>query len=166
MRGIFLNSPSRLGIIADIGANADFARSAIQKCDYEALLAAIRNSWTLNQRLDAGTNPPEVQQILDRVRDYLGAAKLLGAGGGGYLLLFGKDETAAAKIKQLLTSDPPNARARFVDFSLSQTGLQMTGAERGGSLRVGTEVGRPRSNAPPALDTTHHSGKLYPGDEL
>jgi galactokinase/mevalonate kinase-like predicted kinase len=126
VRGIFLNSPSRLGIIADIGANAEFARSAVQKCDYETLLAAIRNSWTLNQRLDAGTNPPEVQQILDRVQDYLGAAKLLGAGGGGYLLLFGKDETAAAKIKQLLTSAPPNARARFVDFSLSETGLQLT----------------------------------------
>ena len=126
VRGMFLNSPSHLGIIADIGANADFARAAIQKCDYEALLAAIRNSWTLNQRLDAGTNPPEVQQVLDRVRDYLGAAKLLGAGGGGYLLLFGKDATAAAKIKQLLTSDPPNARARFVAFSLSETGLQLT----------------------------------------
>jgi hypothetical protein len=41
-------------------------------------------------------------------------------------LLFGKDETAAARIKQVLTSDPPNSRARFVDFSLSQTGLQMT----------------------------------------
>ena len=66
VRGIFLNSPSHLGIIADIGANADFASAAIQKCDYEMLLAAIRNSWTLNQRLDAGTNPPEVQQILDR----------------------------------------------------------------------------------------------------
>ena len=126
VRGIFLNSPSRLGIVADIGANVDFARAAIQKCDYEALLAAIRNSWSLNQRLDAGTNPPGVRQILDRVQDYLGAAKLLGAGGGGYLLLFGKDETAAARIKQLLTSDPPNARARFVDFSLSQAGLQLT----------------------------------------
>ena len=45
VRGIFLNSPSHLGIIADIGANAEFARSAIQKCDYETLLAAIRNSW-------------------------------------------------------------------------------------------------------------------------
>jgi galactokinase/mevalonate kinase-like predicted kinase len=90
------------------------------------LLAAIRNSWTLNQRLDAGTNPPEVQQILDSIRDYLAAAKLLGAGGGGYLLLFGKDETAAARIKQLLTNHPPNARARFVDFSLSETGLQLT----------------------------------------
>ena len=67
-----------------------------------------------------------MQQILDRVGDYLGATKLLGAGGGGYLLLFGKDETAAAKIKQVLTSHPPNPRARFVDFTLSQTGLQLT----------------------------------------
>jgi len=126
VRGIFLNSPSRLGVIADIGANADFAAAAIQKCDYDLLLAAIRNSWTLNQRLDAGTNPPEVQQVLDLVGDYLGATKLLGAGGGGYLLLFGKDERAAAKIKQVLTSHPPNPRARFVDFTLSETGLQLT----------------------------------------
>ena len=126
VRGLFLNSPSHLGIIADIGANAGFASAAIQQCDYDMLLAAIRNSWLLNQRLDAGTNPPEMQHILDRVQDYLGAVKLLGAGGGGYLLLFGKDETAAAKIKHLLTSDPPNARARFVDFSLSETGLQLT----------------------------------------
>ena len=126
VRGLFLNSPSHLGIIADIGANANFAAAAIQKCDYGMLLAAIRNSWTLNQRLDSGTNPPEVQAILDSVRDYLGAAKLLGAGGGGYLLLFGKDETAAARIKQHLTQHPPNPRARFVDFSLSATGLQLT----------------------------------------
>jgi galactokinase/mevalonate kinase-like predicted kinase len=126
VRGLFLNSPSHLGIIADIGANADFAAAAIQKCDYEMLLAAIRNSWRLNQRLDAGTNPPEVQQIFDQVHDYLGAAKLLGAGGGGYLLMFGKDEAAAAKIKQRLTSRPPNNRARFVDFGLSETGLQLT----------------------------------------
>ena len=126
VRGLFLNSPAHLGIIADIGANADFASAAIQQCDYQVLLAAIRNSWTLNQRLDAGTNPPEVQQILDGIRDYLGATKLLGAGGGGYLLLFGKDELAAARIKQLLTNHPPNTRARFVDFSLSETGLQLT----------------------------------------
>jgi galactokinase/mevalonate kinase-like predicted kinase len=126
VRGIFLNSPTHLGIIADIGANADLADAAIQKCDYSMLLAAIRNSWSLNQRLDAGTNPPEVEQILTRIKDYLGATKLLGAGGGGYLLLFGKDETAAARIKQELTSHPPNSRARFVDFSLSETGLQLT----------------------------------------
>ena len=35
VRGIFLNSPTHLGIIADIGANADLASAAIQKCDYD-----------------------------------------------------------------------------------------------------------------------------------
>jgi galactokinase/mevalonate kinase-like predicted kinase len=126
VRGIFLNSPSHLGVIADIAANAEFAGAAIQKCDYEMLLTAIRRSWALNQRLDSGTNPASVQAILDQVRDYLAAAKLLGAGGGGYLLMFAKDETAASRIKRTLMENPPNARARFIDFSLSETGLQLT----------------------------------------
>jgi galactokinase/mevalonate kinase-like predicted kinase len=126
VRGLFLNSPSRLGVIAEIGANANFAGAAIQKCDYEMLVAAVRNSWRLNQRLDPGTNPPAVQNILDSVRDHLAAAKLLGAGGGGYLLIFARDEAAAASIKQILTARPPNSRARFVDFSLSESGLQVT----------------------------------------
>ena len=56
----------------------------------------------------------------------MAAAKLLGAGGGGYLLMFASDENAAARIKHRLTSQPPNPRARFVDFSLSATGLQVT----------------------------------------
>ena len=126
VRGIFLNSPSHLSVIADIGANAEYASAAIQTCDYQMLLAAIRNSWRLNQRLDAGTNPPAVQQILDSIGDYLAAAKLLGAGGGGYLLFFGKDPEAAARIKETLTRRPPNSRARFVQFSLSESGLQLT----------------------------------------
>ena len=126
VRGVFLNSPCCLRTIADIGANAESASGAIQRCDYAMLMGAIRNSWTLNQRLDAGTNPASVQQILARVSDYLGAAKLLGAGGGGYLLMFCKDETAAARIKQSLLADPPNPRARFVDFHLSETGMQVT----------------------------------------
>jgi len=126
VRGLFLNSSSHLNVIGDIGANADLAATAIQKCDYGMLLTAIRNSWELNQRLDSGTNPWEVQQILHRVQEYLGAAKLLGAGGGGYLLLFGKDEIATARLKHQLTQHPPNVRARFVDFSLSHTGLQLT----------------------------------------
>lgn len=126
VRGIFLNSPAHLEIIGEIGANADFAGTAIQKCDYPMLLSAIRNSWGLNQRLDPGTNPESVQRILDSISDFTAAAKLLGAGGGGYLLLFAKDVEAGMRIRRTLTANPPNARARFVDFALSETGLQMT----------------------------------------
>jgi galactokinase/mevalonate kinase-like predicted kinase len=126
VRGIFLNSPSHLGLIEEIGANAKVASAAIQQCDYDRLSTAIQNSWRLNQRLDAGTNPPEVAAILDSIKDYVAAAKLLGAGGGGYLLMFAKDAGAAARIRERLTAHPPNPRARFVDFSLSDTGLQVT----------------------------------------
>jgi galactokinase/mevalonate kinase-like predicted kinase len=126
VRGIFLNSPEHLETIAEIGVNATRASRAIQQCDFNELSAVVRNSWRLNQRLDAGTNPTEVQKILAPIQDWLAACKLLGAGGGGYLLMFAKDELAAANIRQTLTSQPPNPRARFVDFALSETGLQLT----------------------------------------
>jgi galactokinase/mevalonate kinase-like predicted kinase len=126
VRGIFLNSPSHLSIISDIGENAEFAAAALQHCDYGLLLEAIRRSWELNQRLDPGTNPPAVQAILDRVDGDHAAAKLLGAGGGGYLLMFAQDDAAAARIREVLAAHPPNPRARFVDFQVSETGLQVT----------------------------------------
>jgi len=126
VRGIFLNSPEHLETIGEIGVNAERAFNAIQKCDYQALIDAVQRSWVLNQHLDSGTNPPEVQQILDRVQDYVAATKLLGAGGGGYLLMLAKDEQAARSIRQTLTDNPPNERARFVSFGLSDTGLQLT----------------------------------------
>jgi galactokinase/mevalonate kinase-like predicted kinase len=126
VRGIFLNSPEHLGTIGEIGANASRACDAIQRCHYGDLATVIARSWQLNQRLDAGTNPPEVQRILDRVGDWLAGAKLLGAGGGGFFLMLAKDENAAACVRRALTSQPPNARARLVDFSLSDTGLQLT----------------------------------------
>lgn len=126
MRGIFLNSPSHLDLIGQIGENAEAASAAVQKCDYDLLTAAVRERWRLTQLLDAGTNPPAIQAILDSVKNHLAAAKLLGAGGGGYLMMFAKDEEAAARIRHQLTTTPPNPRARFVSFNLSDTGLQVT----------------------------------------
>ena len=126
VRGIFLNSPEHLQTVEAIGANAEAAFNALQRVDYAGMVAAVRRSWELNQRLDADTNPRAVQQILDRIADYLDATKLLGAGGGGYLLMFAKDAEAAARIRQTLTEYPPNDRARFVSLQLSDTGLQLT----------------------------------------
>jgi galactokinase/mevalonate kinase-like predicted kinase len=126
VRGIFLNSASHLAILEDIGANAEVAFNAIQRDDYASLAEVIETSWECNQRLDAGTNPPPVQTILSQVGDYLAAAKLLGAGGGGFLLMLAKDEGAARRIRESLTAHPPNPRARFVSLRLSDTGLQLT----------------------------------------
>ena len=75
--------------------------------------------------MPAPTRPRSSASSIASATD-LAAAKLLGAGGGGYLLLFAADEAAAARIRDTLTANPPNPRARFVDFSLSDTGLQVT----------------------------------------
>ncbi len=126
VRGIFLNDANRLSILGDIRANAYFAADVIQKQDWNGLCVCIRRSWELNQRLDAGTNPPRVQQIFNRIAPWMAAGKLLGAGGGGYLLILAHDEQAGANIREELTSNPPNPRARFVDVSVSSTGFQVT----------------------------------------
>lgn len=127
VRNMFLNAPRVLDPLAQIGDNAGRVSDALGAGDYDGLCRAVARSWRANQALDAGTNPPAVQQILDAVAaDGLAAAKLLGAGGGGYLLMLAHDERSAQAIRDRLTQNPPNARARFVEFSLSNTGLQVT----------------------------------------
>lgn len=126
VRGIFLNSKKRLDTVDAIAQAAVFCHDAIQRHDFSAFTEAVRRSWKLNQRLDSGTNPPGVQCILDQAGEDLAAAKLLGAGGGGYLFMIARDADAALRIRERLENDPPNAGARFVDFSLSGTGLQIT----------------------------------------
>jgi len=126
VRGMFLNSAAHLNILEEIGYNALFAADAIQRNDWDGLCEAVRRSWQLNQRVDVGTNPLQVQAILDKIDDLFRAVKLLGAGGGGYMLILAKDAEAGRQIKRILSENPPNERARFVDLALSERGFQVT----------------------------------------
>ena len=126
VRGIFLGDSRRLAILQELREHAAATYEVLLRGSWEGLCECIRGSWELNQRLDSGTNPPEVQAILARVQDYLSAAKLLGAGGGGYMLMLAKGTDAAARIRETLNDSPPGGKARFVDFSVSETGLEIT----------------------------------------
>ena len=126
VRGMFLNSGRRLAVLDAIGEHASTTYEALLRGDWPGLCSSVNRSWELNQALDEGTNPPAVQAILHEVHDYLAGAKLLGAGGGGYLLMLAKDAEAAGRIRRRLTETPPNRQARFVQFNLSETGLQVT----------------------------------------
>ncbi|MEE9368523.1 MAG: bifunctional fucokinase/fucose-1-phosphate guanylyltransferase [Pontiella sp.] len=126
VRGIFLNSNERLETVHDIARTSVFCHDAIQRNDFEAFSDAVNRSWKLNQALDSGTNPPAVQAILETAADDLAAAKLLGAGGGGYLFMIANDADAALRIRQRLEENPPNDGARFIEFALSEAGLQVT----------------------------------------
>ncbi len=126
VQGIFLNDRRRIALIEDIAANASHAANVVQRQDWSGLQEVLRRSWRLNQALDAGTNPPQVQAIVEHVAPWSPALKLLGAGGGGYMLILADDQERAAGVREALRSHPPNPRARFVDMTISETGLQIT----------------------------------------
>ena len=98
----------------------------IQRNDFELMGKLVRKTWVQNQLLDSGTNPREVGVLTDMVDDLCLGYKLPGAGGGGYLYMIAKDPEAAARIRQILMSNRRNANARFVEMSLSTTGLQVS----------------------------------------
>ena len=68
--------------------------------------------------MDAGTNTPEIQKIINLVAPWSVGYKLLGAGGGGFMFIMAKDEKSATQIRHELMNSPINNRARFVDFSV------------------------------------------------
>lgn len=126
VQGMFLNDHRVLSTLSKIGQHAIETYEILQSGDYLDLAGAVDRSWQLNQRLDRGTNPEKVQEIISKIQEQVLGLKLLGAGGGGYMLIMAKDSMSAAKIIEILTESPPNGRARFIDFDISNKGLQVT----------------------------------------
>ena len=126
VRRMFLNHGGELRQLRSMKAHAIDMYEAIQRQDYEMYGQLVRKTWQQNQRIDSGTNPDSVRRITDLIDDLCLGYKLPGAGGGGYLYMVAKDPEAAARIKQIVNQAQPNPNARFVDMTLSKTGLQVS----------------------------------------
>lgn len=126
VRGMFLNSTVHLSLLERMKSHAFDLFEAIQRGNFEETGRLVGKSWQQNKQLDPGTGPGEVEAIINLVKDYCLGYKLPGAGGGGYLYMIAKDPRAAVKIKTILTGNPRNSCARFVDMTLSGSGLQIS----------------------------------------
>ena len=126
VRGMFLNETERLETLAQMKQHAMDLYDVIQRGEFDEMGRLVGKTWQQNQRLDSGTNPPAVRAITELIDDLCLGYKLPGAGGGGYLYMVAKDEEAAARIRKTLTSCPPNDKARFVEMTLSQKGLEIS----------------------------------------
>ena len=126
VRSMFLNSSLHLGLLEEMKAHALDMAEAIQRNDFKNFGALVGKTWVQNKALDCGTNPPAVEAIINQIKDYTLGYKLPGAGGGGYLYMVAKDPQAALRIREILTRNAPNPRARFVEMSLSDKGFQVS----------------------------------------
>lgn len=126
VRRMFLNHHEELHLLREMKEHTMTMYDAIQRNDFQKMGRLVRKTWQQNQMLDSGTNPPAVAALTDLIDDLCLGYKLPGAGGGGYLYMIAKDPEAAARIKQILTEQRMNQNARFVEMSLSTTGLQIS----------------------------------------
>ena len=126
VRGMFLNSSQHLALLDRMKTHALDLHDAVQLGDFTQMGRLVRKTWTQNQLLDAGTNPPAVRALTDRIDDLCLGYKLPGAGGGGYLYMVAKDEEAALRIRHILNQNPPNDKARFVEMTLSTKGMEIS----------------------------------------
>ena len=123
VRGMFLNSAQHLSILHEMKRHAQEMAECIQRGDFDRYGRMIGKTWEQKKQIDRGTNPPEVERIIDLIKDYTLGYKLPGAGGGGYLYMVAKDPAAALRIRKTLEENPPNDKARLVEMKLSHNGF-------------------------------------------
>jgi galactokinase/mevalonate kinase-like predicted kinase len=126
VRGMFLNSAQHLSLLDGMKDHALAMYDTLQLNDINKFGALVRQTWEQNKALDAGTNPPVIEEIARRIDDLCAGYKLPGAGGGGFMYMIAKDREAARRIREILTHNPVTPNARFVDMSVSTSGLQVS----------------------------------------
>lgn len=126
VRGMFLNSRSHLSLLREMQEHSRNFAEALQRDDFLSMGKMVGRSRHFNRLLDSGTEPPAIEQIGAMIEPYTLGYKLLGAGGGGYMFIVAKDPEAALRIRTLLNANRINEKARFVEFSLSQTGFRVS----------------------------------------
>ena len=125
VRGMFLNNTRHLTLLENMKQHALNAFETLHGGDLEKLGHIVRTTWEQNKTLDAGTTSPAIEHLCEMIDDYCYGYKLPGAGGGGFMYMVAKDPEAAARIRQLLKEKPLTKNSRFVEMSVSHTGLQI-----------------------------------------
>ncbi|MGP1477014.1 MAG: bifunctional fucokinase/fucose-1-phosphate guanylyltransferase [Phocaeicola sp.] len=126
VRNMFLNSTEHLDLLAKMKHHAMDLYEAVQRENFDEMGRLVGKTWEQNKKLDSGTNPPQVEELIAKIKDYCLGYKLPGAGGGGFLYMIAKDAEAAARIHQILTKERINDKARFVKMALSDKGFQVS----------------------------------------
>jgi galactokinase/mevalonate kinase-like predicted kinase len=125
--GRYLDRDRRaMATLRQIGALASQTAEAMARKDLAAFGRLIDVAWRLNRQLDPNSSNDRIQELLARVAPHVHGAKLLGAGGGGFLLLVCKSPEDAGRVRSMLEAAPPNELARFFDFEVSEKGLEVS----------------------------------------
>jgi fucokinase len=125
--GRYLNRQrAAMATLKQIHTIAEEVTDALIRKDIATFGHLVDVAWQLNKQLDPNSSNGEIESLFERVRPFIYSAKLLGAGGGGFMLMICKSAGDAQSVREMLEAEPPNERARFFDFNISNEGLIVT----------------------------------------
>jgi galactokinase/mevalonate kinase-like predicted kinase len=125
--GRYLDRDRRtLSTLRQIHALAPQVGEALSRKDMRAFGQLVDATWQLNKQLDPNSSNEQVEDLFSIIQPHIDGAKLLGAGGGGFLLMVCKSPEDAEQIRVKLDADPVNERARFFDYDINPDGLVVT----------------------------------------
>jgi fucokinase / fucose-1-phosphate guanylyltransferase len=125
--GRFLDrDPEMRDIVTNLKAGALRMQEDLSRGDLDAFGAGTLDYWELKKRIDEGSTTEQIERILAPVAPLLSGYGLAGAGGGGFMFLFGKDAISTRRVRSHMLASPPNQLARFFDVALDPHGLHLT----------------------------------------
>lgn len=126
VRGYLTRDPTVLQTVSELKRSAEATKDALDAQDFEGFARGVNHYWQLKKQIDPGSTNAPIEALLNSVKEHTLAALLPGAGGGGFIFIIAKDQAAAQQIRHQFNAAPPNAQARFFDFSIDRQGLKVT----------------------------------------
>lgn len=129
VKDMFLRDCDQQNHLLQMKRRAHALAGALQKPEPDLLFDfghRLAQNWQDNQRLDAGCNPPAIQQLSAMIHDLCLGYKLPGAGGGGFLYMVARSPEAAQEIRHRLAANPLSPTARFYEMTLSHEGFRVS----------------------------------------
>ncbi len=123
MRRWLSRAPEVVRVLHEIKDIARAMKAALEAGDLDQFGRLMAHHWQLNKLMDRQTTTPHVEGLFAALGDLAVGAKLVGAGGGGFMEIVAKDEQAAGRIREQLTPVLVDKGGRFYDVAVAEEGL-------------------------------------------
>ena len=97
--------PLAMQALYGLKALAHQLTGAFERFDLELVGTLMNQAWLLNKTLDPQTSYPALERLFRALAPHVHGVKLVGAGGGGFLMAIGKTPEARDLLAEMLATD-------------------------------------------------------------
>jgi fucokinase len=112
--------------LSEIARLAVTMRDALGEGDLDGFGALLAEHWAINKRMDPGCTNPFIDELFETMKPYIDGGKLAGAGGGGFVIAFGRDAEAGRALSDALAARYPGTPVAVWPCAVPDEGLRIT----------------------------------------